>query len=185
MFTQKVGFPLLLSMIILNLILINRQQKTEESKRILFFLKWIGVFILIYVLLLPLGGYREYRPNIVRRDTFLPVTLCIFYTYGMTSFFLIKNFISKNKRWYISLLVIIGLIFTSVDIPNFEHNKCERNALEKISKSKNEVVELDNDCFVMTWIKVDKPEFTSTNSKMLQIWNITKEPRLYIHKSAQ
>ncbi len=183
MFTQKVGFPLLLGMIILNLILINRQEPTTESKRILAFLKWVGIFVLIYVLLLPLGGYREYRPNIIRRDTFLPVTLCIFYAYGITSFFLTKNILSKNKKWYISLLVVIGLIFTSVDLPNFDHNKCERNALEKISISELEVVELDNDCFVMTWIKVDEPEFTSTNSKMLQIWNITKEPKLYIHKS--
>lgn len=180
--TQKVGFPLLLLVILVNVLLIRRNILNTDREKMLTFLKWIVLFSVIYILLLPWGGYREYRPNILRRDTFLPITLCIMYTYGMTSYYLLKTISPLYKKHYVGVLLIIGLIFTSVDIPNFKDNQCEKTALKTIANSKKEVVELENDCLIMTWIKVEEPNFTKTNSQVLQLWNITEKPVLYFQK---
>lgn len=182
MLTQKLGFPILIGMIFLNLFLMKKQVESVERKNIYLMLQWLSVFAIIYILLLPLGGYREYRPNIIRRDTFLPITLLLFYTYGITSFYLIRHFLLKYKKWYVLGLVAVSFNFMIVDLPDFDNNMCERNALEKISQTKEEVIQLDNDCLVMTWIKVEEPGFTETNSQVLQLWNITKKPTLYFQK---
>ena len=184
-FTQKLGFPILIGMITLNIFLIKKQSQTEGSKRLLNFLKWIGIFALVYILLLPLGGYREYRPNIIRRDTFLPITLSIFYVYGMTSFYLFKNIVTKYRKWYIGGLILIAMNFTIVDKPDYDNNTCERDALEKISKSNENIVKLENDCLIMTWVKVKDPAFTETNSQVLQLWNITETPKLYFQETVE
>lgn len=179
MLTQKLGFPILIMMILINIYLMRKQSASTERKRIFLFLQYLSVFAIIYILLLPLGGYREYRPNIIRRDTFLPVTLLLFYTYGMTSFYLIRHLLPRYKKWYVLGLVVVSFNFMMVDSPDFENNKCERDALEKISNSSESVIKLDNDCLIMTWIKVKDPEFTETNSQVLQMWNIIEKPTLY------
>lgn len=58
--------------------------------------KWIGVFSLFYILLLPLGGYRDYRPNVLRHDTILPITLSLIFVLVKQLFILSIN--SQNNR---------------------------------------------------------------------------------------
>ena len=178
----KVGFPILLSLTGIN-IFFTKQNPTLESQRNIRFLKWVALFAVLYILLLPIGGYREYRPNIIRRDTFLPITLCIFYACGLTSFYVLKNISQKYKRKYIVLLLLIAINFTAVDLLTLGNNQCERDGFQKISAAKGEVILLDNDCLIMTWIKVDDPEFTKTNSQVLQLWKITERPVLYFQRN--
>ena len=52
-FTQKLGPPLLILIIIVNTLLITKQKQNSEVRKILNLLKWIGVFSLIYIILLP------------------------------------------------------------------------------------------------------------------------------------
>ena len=94
-FTQKLGFPILFIILLINTIIINKNFKNEEGKKILRAFKWIGLFSLVYILLLPLGGYRNYRPYILRYDTIIPITLCLMFIFGKTTTFILKNF--KNK----------------------------------------------------------------------------------------
>ena len=164
-------------------IFFTKQNPTLESQRNIRFLKWVALFAVLYILLLPIGGYREYRPNIIRRDTFLPITLCIFYACGLTSFYVLKNISQKYKRKYIVLLLLIAINFTAVDLLTLGNNQCERDGFQKISAAKGEVILLDNDCLIMTWIKVDDPEFTKTNSQVLQLWKITERPVLYFQRN--
>ena len=55
----------------LNIFFILRKKQNENGKKLISRVKWIALFALIYILILPLGGYREYRPNIIRGDTLL------------------------------------------------------------------------------------------------------------------
>ena len=80
-FTQKLGFPVLFIILTLNTIIISRKFKTLEGKKTLSIFKWIGIFSLFYILLLPLGGYRAYRPNILRYDTIMPITLSLMFIF--------------------------------------------------------------------------------------------------------
>lgn len=181
-FTQKLGFPVLFLALAVNIILINRNNKTLDGKKILTFFKWTGFFALVYIVLLPLGGYRDYRPNVLRYDTIMPITLSLFFLFGISTLYLFKKLTGKQKLWYIPMIVSILFLFTVADKAEFETNKCERTALKEISESNSEIVELDSDCNVLSWDKIRKPEDSELNSQLLTIWKITKDKKLYFNK---
>ena len=110
-FTQKLGFPVIFLTLALNTILITHNHKTSEGKKILTIFKWIGLFALLYILLLPLGGYRDYRPNVLRYDTIMPITLSLLFMFGISTLYILKKMTSRQKTWYIPLIVCILLIF--------------------------------------------------------------------------
>ena len=111
-FTQKLAFPVLFLILVINVLIISRMSKTSERKKILNAFKWIGLFSLIYILLLPLGGYRDYRPNILRYDTIMPITLSLFFVFGTTSLFILKNISRQKRYWYIPLMAVIIFIYS-------------------------------------------------------------------------
>jgi hypothetical protein len=86
--TGKLGFPLLLAMLLLNAWLIRRMVLTALGRRAQHTLKWLGVFSLIFILLLPMGGYRAYREYIIRRDTILPIIVGIIGCFALSSCYL-------------------------------------------------------------------------------------------------
>jgi hypothetical protein len=181
-FTQKPGFPILFLTLALNTIILTRSHKTVEGKKILTIFKWIGLFAVLYILLLPLGGYRDYRPNVLRYDTIMPITFSLFFMFGISTLHLLKTMTGKQKTWYIPIIAGILFIFTIADKADFDQNKCERMALKEISGSKNETVELDCDCSVLSWDKIVKPEDSELNSQLLTIWRITKDKKLYFSR---
>ena len=180
-FTSKLGFPVLFSSIIINMVFIHRKFKSDEAQKILTIFKWVLLFALVYIILLPLGGYRYYRPNVLRYDTIMPITLSLIFLFGHSTLFLIKNIKEKQKRWYLPLIVFIAFIFTNSDEKKFDKNDCERMALKQISESSDKVVKLEHDCTVISWSKIHNPKGSELNSELLKIWGITKEKKLYFH----
>lgn len=123
--SQKIGFPILLIILFVNSLIIHKKFHTEEGRKIIKTLKWIGWFSFIYILLLPLGGYREYRPYVLRYDTIIPITLCLIFIFSKTTLFLIKSLSKKDKIWYLPAVILVLFIFTNADKPNFDKNDCE------------------------------------------------------------
>jgi len=182
MFLQKLGFPLIFLMIIMNVIILRKNHQSEDGKKVLNLIKWIGIFSIIYILLLPLGGHRVYRSNVIRYDTLMPVTIGLIFTYGFTTFFLIKNISKKYKIAYMIGVVVFFMIFTNADRADISGYKCERQALETIAKSTELIVPLDNDCPVMEWEKLDNYHESERNAALFNYWNITPEIKLYYHQ---
>jgi hypothetical protein len=180
-FTQKLGFPLLFAILAINTIIISRKFKTTEGKKILFIFKWIGIFAFCYILLLPLGGYRNYRPGILRYDTIMPITLSLFFIFGTTTLFILKNISGKQKMVYLPLIIGVLFIYTNSDEPKFDSNQCERNSLKIISDSKDKIVKLNTNCTVIAWEMINNPDDSKLNSELLNLWNITKEKKLYFN----
>jgi hypothetical protein len=180
--TQKLAFPILLGMLILNSLLISYKFSSPEGKKIVTIFKWIGVFALCYILLLPLGGYREYRHYIVRYDTIMPITLALLFVYGISTLYLIKNMGPGLRFVYLPIVVAVWLVFTLADKPWYNINGCERAALEEIAASKESVVELNHDCTIVAWGKFKVPEESELNARLFVIWGITKEKKLYYQK---
>ena len=181
-FTSKLGFPVLFLILALNAILIAKDHKSLEGEKILSTFKWIGIFSLLYILLLPLGGYRDYRPNVLRYDTIMPITLGVLFLFGISTLYLLNKMTRKRKTWYIPLIIGILLIFINSDKAEFDNNKCEKIALKEISESKDEIVELQNDCTVLSWGKILKPEDSELNAQLLTIWRVTKDKKRYFHQ---
>ena len=175
--TQKLAYPLVLSLILVNVLIIKKVN--IEQQQMLKLLKWIGLFALVYLLLLPFGGSREYRPNIVRKDTLLPIILSLVFFYGKSTFLIIRHSKFKYKNLYLALIVLFSFIFMFADEPEFDHYSCEKNALELIANSKEEIVQLKKDCKVLNWDLIHSPSQTTDHAKLFLIWNITEEERRF------
>jgi hypothetical protein len=179
MLTQKIGFPLLLIVIAINIFLLRRNRQEEAVKKLLGLFMWIGLFSLFFILLLPLGGYKEYRPNVLRYDTIMPITTGLIFIYGASAYQLIKLFKGQKRNSYLAVIIIFTFIFSNADKPELNKNDCEKSALTKISKSDNKVVFVDNDCTVLSWDKITDPKESALNGQLLNKWRITKDTKLY------
>jgi hypothetical protein len=177
--THSFGFPLMLTIIGINIFIIHKKFKNNEAVKIIRTVKWIGLFSAIYILLLPLGGYRPYRPNIIRYDTFMPVTISLFFVLGATTYFLYGKM--KSKKYWIFIITSM-LVYTFADISKLDENKCEIQALNDISNSPEKVVELSNDCNIMSWGKITDYKNSDLKSELLLFWNITNEKKLFYQK---
>lgn len=177
--TQSLGVPLLLLIVAVNVFLIKKFTRTNDGEKIVGTLRWIGLFALIYLLLLPLGGYRPYRPNILRYDTFIPITIALIYFYGNSTYFLINNLTGRSLKYYGVFLFALFAIYMNSDRIETEKYRFERQCIETLAKSQNEVTKLPDTFNVMSWYPLTDPKQSESNAKMLKFWNITKEKKLY------
>ncbi|GEM_PF-1333646 len=74
------------------------------------------------------------------------------------------------------------LVYTLADISKLDENKCEIQALNNISNSPDKVVELSNDCNIMSWGKMTDYKNSELKSELLLLWNITSEKKLFYQK---
>lgn len=183
-FFQKPAFPILILLIIINLILLKRS-KSKQATSLLKTYMWAFVFCIIYIMLLPFGGYRDYRPYVLRYDTILPVTIIIFYISTTSSFLLINSLNSIPKRLYISVIVIVLLAFVNADRPNFNDNVCEKNALSLISVTALDSISLNCDCKVIAWNKQSSYEDNYQNAIMLHKWGITNRVIMFSNNDSK
>ncbi len=175
-FTQKSGLFVLSVMLAINFIIIFKNKKNENFKKILNISFWIFAFTVLYLLLLPLGGYRSYRPFIVRGDTFLPILILMFYYFGISTLYILKN--NYNQKYL--LLIVFGLLFFMWKDRSFEQkNECEIASLKLISNSKSKIVKINNNCRIVSWANIIDYKKSFLNAKLIYHWGITKEPKLY------
>lgn len=179
LFTRKPGFMMIFLILILNVLIIKYKFKTTEGGKILDLLKWALIFIAVYIILLPLGGYRDYRPNVLRYDTALPITLSLIFMFGKTTFYILQQTSPSIKFWYKLAVLSVLIVFMLADKPKFDRNLCQRKLLHEMSQSKEAIVKLSDDCFIMSWTKISKPEKSAPIAKLLKRWNITKEEKLF------
>lgn len=144
-------------------------------------IKYIGLFILLYIALLPLGGYREYRPFILRYDTLIPVTLIILMLNGTLIINNLHHINQQYKKYYIGFLVFIVAALNISDSKIPKNNLCEKNALLNISNSNNDTLRLTNDCTVMSWNKIKKSEALHLNSIFLKNVNVIQKDVIFYH----
>lgn len=181
-FTQKLGFPILFAILAINTIIINTKLKNEEGKQLLRAFKWIGLFSLVYIILLPLGGYRSYRPNVLRYDTLIPVTLCLMFIFAKTTFFIIKNLAIKQRMWYIPLIIIVLAIYTNSDESGFGGTTSEREAIKQIVQSPEPIVKITDISTVASWRIFYNPEDSRIQAQLLKRWGILKENKLFYQR---
>jgi hypothetical protein len=183
--TSKLGLPLLVLGCIANVQLIRRQlPPTPESQRIVQVLRYLGWFALVYTLLLPLGGYRNYRPLILRHDSILPITLGLIGFYALSATYLLGQLRGRPRQWYTLGVVVVAFIFTNADRklhPN-NNNVDERQALVLLSQAgPAPVVRLPKKCRVLSWDPITSPNESLTNAELLEYWGITQGRRLYYY----
>ena len=176
---KKLAFPVLLSVILLNIYLIKRYFNNQEAKKILTVFAWAGIFIIFYLLLLPLGGYRDYRPWVVRYDTLIPVTLSLIYIFAISTLFLASQISGKWRYVYIPLIATVLFAFSVSDKTRNGLENCERNEIKRIAESEEDYVGINPYCTVLSWDPIYDPAWSDMNCKLLMKWGIIQKKKFY------
>ena len=180
----SVSYIIFLFLLLTNyFIVFYKYRNVSQSSKIFGLYRFLIVFSLIYILLLPLGGYRPYRPHILRYDTILPITILSILTICYTSLFILKQL--KNEKWSFYLKTIYPSVFLSLLVfflirnKTYVYNECEKTALKIISNSEEDIVALDCNCAVISWEPLYNPEESKNYGELLYLWKITDKPKLY------
>jgi len=177
-FTQKICFPLLILLSITNVQLL-KHYFLDTSRKLLNVSNLLLIFSFLYIVLLPLGGYRPYRPEILRFDTVMPITAGLIFIYVYSLYLLFSQVKGKYSKLVVIQFVLVILIFSNADKNGLGTNSCERNQLIIMQGSKAKVIKVDAKCKLLSWgiHSTKKQEFL--NSKLLQIWNVLQEDQEY------
>ncbi len=180
-----VGLPLLLVGLLFSTWLAYRTPITSASRPwLLRLLAWGAAAAAAYLLLLPLGGYRTYRPYLVRYDTFLPVTLGLLFAYGLLVRYLLQQLTGGPQRAYLGGVLLVSAYLLGVDfvLKPVRNNDCERQALTTLAHAPGAEVRLPADCGVLSWGPVTSPGQSEPSAQLLYEWGITPSKKLYFQK---
>jgi len=181
-FTGKLAFPVLFLMLGLHYYLLKRRGSNDGLLRLY---GWSLAFAAVYLLLLPLGGFRSYRATVLRYDTILPVTLVCIGLYAAGALRLLRELSRKHLRWYVPLLLIVALIYVNADRFDRSGYDCERDALETIAAAAVAEVPLTGNCGVVLWQTYPDAYQSEMTGRLLHRWRITARPRTYYHPGAE
>lgn len=181
-YTKHLGVPLLLLVVIFNFMIMAYNNPDKKGEKLIFLFKWFIALTALYILLLPFGGYRSYRPLLIRYDTLMPVNTGMILFYGLSVIYLLQHF-KKPKQLYAYILFIIGVsvVYINAD-QNFKvntYNDCEKRNINKIAESQSSVVNIPADCTVMEWNIITESHKSRYITDMLLHWNITREKKLF------
>ena len=178
-FTNKLGPILLLLMVGINGVALWRLPPGKGKETLKLIVKWILVFTFLYLMLLPFGGYRSYRPLIVRRDTLLPVLLFLFFFWGISTTYILADLKHSIRKLYIVYIIAALALFQLADEPQYQDNQCERAALEILQQSDEQAVVITDACKVLSWDKIETAGQSEVQSELLKIWGVLSEGQSY------
>ena len=141
--------------------------------------RYLVLFMALYLLLVPLGGYRDYRPEIIRRDTLQPVLLVLFYLWGRTGIRLLLA--SGGAAWRLLPTAALLVLFTVADLTRVTGDTCQRQALQQLANEDQPRVVLPRGCPVLTWAQVSDQD-TQWPSELLVLWGILKEGQRFEYR---
>ena len=178
--TGKLGLPLLLLLLLLNAWLVRRQPPTTRRAAVLSALNWLALLAGLYLLLLPLGGYRSYREDLLRRDSILPIIIGMIGCFALSSYYLLTQLAAPAWRRYAAGLAVFLGIFTIADKPRFrDYNACERQLFGILAQSPAPIVRLPATCTMMDWQPLTDYQKSEVNGQMLYYWGIIQRPKRY------
>jgi len=177
--TLRLGFPIIIVISMVNTLFVMVKASIETKNKLKSVLKSLALFSLVYLLLLPFGGYRTYREYIIRFDTFIPVSLCLFLYFAYSTVVAIQTANKGLKMIFISVALASVCFFTIVDSKREFQNTCEKQQFQVLAQSKSNKVELDCDCSVFSWGPLADYNNSYESAVMLDRWHITKGIVLY------
>lgn len=183
--TTKIAFPVLFIILATFLVLVQKYFKFTKRIEIFRIVQFFVAFCIVYILLLPLGGYRDYRPGIVRYDTIIPVTMAIMIIFSYLAKHLLEFAFKRTRKVLLPVLLSYFVIFSNADRIDQKKYFCEKEKLEKIAATNDQVVRLDADCPVMEFRIITDPEDTWLKSDLLLLWNIIDEEKIYFQSASE
>lgn len=177
--TEKIAWLVLIFSIIVLYLFVHSNVGEDQRLKLKITVKFILAFSIFYLLLLPLGGFRPYRPHIIRYDTFLPITLASIFLLSMLAYhalFIHHSGYSNLIRMYVLGLV---LFFTISDAKITQQNKCQRMMLSKLRETRSPVVQLSQECTILSWSQIQNSTESLSQARLINRWGITDSLRLF------
>ncbi len=177
-FFGKPGLWVLVVLIGVNIFILKKIRPVTQEMKII---KWLSFFFAIYILVLPMDGYFDFRPNIVRRDNFIPATFCLILLLIVTTIKLIdETKVNPGRMKITGVYILIVMLFYSIaDLPLLRIDNCQRASLEMLSVSDEKIVELSDRCNLASWYLAEEVKDSEVNAQVFYFWKITKEPKYY------
>ena len=176
---KNTAFDVLFALSVLNFVIIRLKFPQEGRAASQIFL-WMNVFALLYMALLPFGGYRAYRPYIIRYDVNIAVNFLYIFFLVYSTLFLMKSLSEQKVRipYLIGCLVFMAY-FTAIDkpLPWGWGNEKEIAAIREIQAATETPVVLKEPATVVSWMPAYSVEESRNASEMLYIWHITDTPK--------
>lgn len=175
---HDIALTLLLLMASVNAVLLWSTGGHQGRALLRAYVPWLVVAVL-YIVLIPLGGWRPYRDNLLRSDTLLPVTfllLCI-----VASGCWAVQRLPHGWRWLHLTAVLAGVaVFVNADLLFDVANACERRSLQTIHAASGPEAVLKERCGVMSWDEgTPGAAGSELNARLLEMWKVTDHYRTY------
>lgn len=159
----------------------------KEYKKYFSFIFLLFIFSIIYISLLPLGGYRFYRPVILRRDTHLPILVILYFYWSTSCIILLSRLSGRRKIFPIAIATIIIALYSNkdLDLYNKFYSSWEKDAVTHISQSagsqpKDNCLLLERTQPVAQWSFNTECEDSELAAKLLEYYNVTPG-KIYFH----
>ena len=183
-FFDNIAYSIMLFLLIANYLIIKLIYKNnKQTIKIINLYRFLIVFSIIYILLLPFGGYRPYRPLILRYDTILPITILSIITICYAIQFIFRQLHFEKWTYKLKIPYCLGvfliLSFFTYKDQIFVYNECEKDSLYIIANSEEDIVVLDNDCSVVGWVTFNSPEESKHHGELIHLWNISDKEKLW------
>jgi hypothetical protein len=173
----------MLLLIAINFIFIIRYCNEVFKKNSFKYLLVFGAASAIFILLLPLGGYRAYRPSILRYDITIPLTVYLIVVIEAGIILLLLKLKSKSRNIFILIVAAILILFWSKNFPIQNSRKEQQEMLTILSMAKTDsVVCLPYSSYLFSWEKIDIPEKSYYVRQMLYDWGITSRQVVFYQK---
>ena len=185
--TSGGGFGILFMLCAVNyfVILFSKPERGRQTRSLFH---WVLCFSVIYIVLLPLGGYRPYRPYIIRYDSILPISCLLIFFYVYSSVFLLEQ--GKlglyGKIIYGVWTAAAVFFFFWVDTPQIYRNDKEMAALREIQASPSDTVVLKSDpTTVISWEVPENEASSEVAGRLLKLWKVTDTEKRFYFPSRQ
>ncbi len=179
--TGRPGYLLIVATLLVNYAVLRRRAPTPYVRRALAAAKWLLAFAVLYLLLLPLGGYRPARPYILRYDTMLPITLGLMFVLAYTSLLVLRFAETRQIRWYAPMLLAVGIAFTNADRLDADQNAGQRALLAELrAAGAGDTLVLGDEATLLSWAPLRSPAESAAVVALLRRWGVlSQEVRYY------
>ena len=194
-------WPLLLVALVLLYRFVSRSAEESVSVRLRLHLLVGSGFSVLWLTLLPLGGYRNYRPFILSSVTLLPVTLIAVYLFVLLLRLALRTGNAermsaqgaaldrseshvvptsvdtrRSSRFTtlgLSTIVVVFLGFGKLRAPPL-NNACQRATFEQLRDEDGTVMPIPRTCPILTETvgALDDPDYQQAITKLLRRWRI-------------
>lgn len=163
----------------------------NEYRKYFHLIFLLSIFCIAYILLLPLGGYRFYRPVILRRDTHLPILVIIYFYWSTSSIILLSRLSVINRIFPIIITTVIAVFYTKADLDLYNkfYSSWEKDSVSYISQCA--ISQPEKNCLtlkrshpVAQWDFNTECEKSENAASLLEYYNITPR-KIYFHYPAE